>query len=493
MQLYAALLYNCHVKGFLNGTIFRGNSKVLCVPGLNCYSCPGAVGACPLGALQNAVAASGQRAPAYVLGILLLYGLLLGRTVCGWLCPVGLLQEVIYKLPTPKIRKSNVTRGLSMLKYFILAALVFAVPFWYSYQKLPLPAFCKYVCPAGTLGGAIPLLLHPGNRGMLNALGVLFTSKFVILVAILLLCVFLFRAFCRFLCPLGALYSLFSRVSVLGVKTDKAKCTHCSVCLNVCKLDVRYPGDRECVHCTECIDACPTGAISFKAGKFVLRGNEGIPEMKAEANNKAKPKLWKRCLLVGAMTLLLGAAFWAANRDRADAQNAPAASENTVETVTPAHVDESVPVGFDPGQRAQNFTAPLNGQEGTFELYACAGRPVVINFWATWCTPCCLELPAFDQIAREYADEVTVVCVHSDLITDDIEEYLASYDYAQLFALDETGDIIASFDGSLALPQTVVVDARGVITYNDMGSMTYDKLKGLVTEALSRQDGASEE
>ena len=83
IQLYAALLHNAHVKGFITGNIYTGQSKILCTPGFNCYSCPGAVGACPLGALQNAIASSGSRTPVYVLGILMLFGLILGRTICG--------------------------------------------------------------------------------------------------------------------------------------------------------------------------------------------------------------------------------------------------------------------------------------------------------------------------------------------------------------------------------------------------------------------------
>ena len=83
IQLYSFLLYNAHIKGFITGEIYTGNAKFLCVPGFNCYSCPGAVGACPLGALQNALAASGSRTPIYILGILLLFGITLGRTICG--------------------------------------------------------------------------------------------------------------------------------------------------------------------------------------------------------------------------------------------------------------------------------------------------------------------------------------------------------------------------------------------------------------------------
>ena len=128
IQLYAALLYNANIKGFISGEIFTGNVKYACLPGLNCYSCPGAVGACPLGSLQNALAASKTKLPTYIIGIILLYSIILGRTICGWLCPVGLLQEWLYKIKSPKVRKSNITRVLSYFKYVLLVTLVIVLP-----------------------------------------------------------------------------------------------------------------------------------------------------------------------------------------------------------------------------------------------------------------------------------------------------------------------------------------------------------------------------
>ena len=139
IQVYAALLYNAYVKGFIKGDIYTGGIKNFCVPGFNCYSCPGAIGACPLGALQNALASSDKRAPYYVLGILMLYGLILGRTICGWLCPLGLIQELFYKIPTPKVKKSRFTHALSYLKYVLLAVFVVIIPLAYSLQQYPVP------------------------------------------------------------------------------------------------------------------------------------------------------------------------------------------------------------------------------------------------------------------------------------------------------------------------------------------------------------------
>ena len=269
IQLYAALLYNANIKGFFNGQIYKGATKNLCVPGLNCYSCPGAIGACPLGALQNALSASDTRLPAYIFGIIILFGLLLGRTICGWLCPIGLGQELLYKIKTPKVKKSRFTRALSYLKYVLLTVLAVLVPFLFA-----VPGFCEYVCPAGTFEGGIGLLSNSANEGLLAILGSLFTWKFTLLVLIIIGSIFFFRFFCRFLCPLGALYGFFSRIALLGVKLDQNKCTDCGLCVSVCKMDIKKVGDHECIHCGACISACPAKAISWKGGKLFLRKNE---------------------------------------------------------------------------------------------------------------------------------------------------------------------------------------------------------------------------
>ena len=271
IQLYSALLHNAHLRGFMTGRIYMGAAKNMCAPGLNCYSCPGAVAACPLGAIQNALAASGHRAPWFVMGILMLFGLIAGRTICGWLCPMGLIQELLHRVPGSKIRKSPVTRALTGLKYVILAVFVIAIPLGYGLRHgLQIPAFCKYLCPAGTFEGAAALLANPVNDDMYPLLGLLFTRKAVVMLAIGLLCVFCHRAFCRFLCPLGALYGLFNRLSLIGVRVDESSCTGCGACIRHCEMDVRRVGDRECIQCARCMDVCAHGAISVKCGKATL-------------------------------------------------------------------------------------------------------------------------------------------------------------------------------------------------------------------------------
>lgn len=270
IQVYAALLTNANIKGFVTGRIYRGGTKNLCTPGLNCYSCPGAVAACPLGALQNALAKSNTSTPYFILGILGILGLMFGRTICGFFCPVGLGQELLHKIKTPKLKKSRYTRVLSYFKYVLLAVLVIAIPIIYQ----GIPAFCKFVCPAGTFGGAGALLANPNNADYFDMLGYLFSWKFVLLVVFVVGSIFIYRFFCRFFCPLGAIYGFFNKIALIGVKLDKEKCIECGLCLQTCQMDIKHVGDHECINCGACISVCPTKAISWKGSKIFLHNSE---------------------------------------------------------------------------------------------------------------------------------------------------------------------------------------------------------------------------
>lgn len=282
IQVYTALLYNAYIKGFAEGEIYTGVLKNACVPGLNCYSCPGAISACPLGSLQNAISASADRPAFYVIGIILLFGMFLGRVICGFLCPFGLIQELLHKIPVKKLKKNKITQKLTFIKYVILGIFVVVIPLFFGLRKQPLPAFCKYICPAGTLEGALMLMLHPDNADLRSLTGGIFYWKLAVLIAMVISCVFIFRAFCRFICPLGAIYSLFSKIALLGVRVDMNRCNNCGACVKTCQMDIKKVGDRECIQCGECIDVCPEKAITFKAGKLVLRGPD-IAHKEAES------------------------------------------------------------------------------------------------------------------------------------------------------------------------------------------------------------------
>lgn len=283
IQLYAALLVNANIKGYITGNIYTGKLKNLCSPGLNCYSCPGASFACPLGALQDSMAQSGDRAGFYIIGILALFGLTLARTICGFLCPVGLGQELLHKIKTPKLKKSRYTRVMSFLKYIILAVMVIAIPLIYH----GIPAFCKYICPAGTFEGAVGLLSNSNNTGFFAMLGNLFTWKFCLLVFFIVGSIFVYRFFCRFFCPLGAIYGFFNKWALIGVKLDESKCVDCGMCIQTCKMDIKHVGDHECINCGECVSVCPTQAISWKGSKIFVKGAQISPVPVAETASAA--------------------------------------------------------------------------------------------------------------------------------------------------------------------------------------------------------------
>ena len=266
-QSGAALLTNLHLPNFLKGGIYQGKGKAVCVPGLNCYSCPAASGACPIGSFQAVVGSSKFSFSYYITGFLILLGVLLGRFICGFLCPFGWFQELLHKIPTKKISTKKL-KPLTFIKYAVLLFMVVLMPMLITNDVgMGDPFFCKYICPQGVLEGAIPLAAV--NSGIRAALGALFSWKLGILVALILLSVFFYRPFCKWLCPLGAFYALLNKVSLFGMKVDKHKCVSCGKCAKACKMDVdvtKSPDHTECIRCGMCVRACPTNAVSFRYG-----------------------------------------------------------------------------------------------------------------------------------------------------------------------------------------------------------------------------------
>ncbi|MBQ9942571.1 MAG: 4Fe-4S binding protein [Christensenellaceae bacterium] len=263
-----AALSNGYAIGFAKGKIYQGPGKYLCLPGLNCYSCPGALGSCPMGSLQNAIAGKEGGFAFYVVGILLFFGVALGRFICGWLCPFGWVQDLLYKIPLLKKWKRKKLPGdkwLKWLKFAILAGFVILLPMLVlDVVGRGSPWFCKYICPSGTLFGGIPLIA--ANPPLQQVLGWLFTWKAALLIGLCLLSIWVYRPFCRYLCPLGAFYGVCNKVSLYGFKVDEHKCTDCGICKKVCKLDIpvnKIPNSIECIRCGDCRKACPEGAISL--------------------------------------------------------------------------------------------------------------------------------------------------------------------------------------------------------------------------------------
>ena len=287
IQAGATLLTNIHLPNFLKGGLYQGKGKAVCVPGLNCYSCPAASGACPIGSFQAVVGSSKFRFSYYITGFLILLGVLLGRVICGFLCPFGWFQELLHKIPTKKLSTKKL-KPLTYLKYVVLLVMVVLLPVLVTNQLgMGDPFFCKYLCPQGVLEGAIPLSM--ANAGIRAALGSLFTWKFIVLLTVIVLSIVFYRPFCKWLCPLGAFYALLNKVSLFQMQVDQSKCVSCGKCAKVCKMDVdvtKSPNHTECIRCGMCIRACPTDAVSFRygfgSGKQKSKNDQTTTEVKTE-------------------------------------------------------------------------------------------------------------------------------------------------------------------------------------------------------------------
>ncbi len=277
IQATAAALSNGYLRGFAEGRIFTGKSKYVCVPGLNCYSCPGALGSCPIGSLQATLGGRTYRFAFYVLGFLMIFGAVFGRFICGFLCPFGLVEDLIYKIPfVKKLKRLPGERFLRFLKYPILLLFVIILPMVVvDITGLGEPWFCKYICPAGTLEGGIPLVL--ANEGLRAAVGFLYAWKLAILAVIVFLSILIWRPFCRYICPLGAIYGIFNRFSLYRFRVDGEKCISCGKCQSACGLDIatwKNPNSADCVRCGDCRAACPTGAIETVRLANIMRGGK---------------------------------------------------------------------------------------------------------------------------------------------------------------------------------------------------------------------------
>lgn len=276
-QLLATAAADPFVSNFWTGSIYKGPAKQICTPGLNCYSCPAAAGACPIGSIQTVAAGNRLGISFYAYGFLIIMGALLGRIVCGFLCPFGFIQDLLHKIPVRKFDPhGRIDALMRYMKYLILISFVILLPLIVRDQfGLSKPFFCKYICPAGTIEAGIPVLLTNGSLRQLA--GVLFSWK--LLLAILLIggAMVIYRPFCKYICPLGAIYSLFNRVSLIQMYVDKGTCTGCGLCERSCLMNVKVTeniNSPECIRCGKCKAVCPVQAIKWKNGMVSL---ENVP------------------------------------------------------------------------------------------------------------------------------------------------------------------------------------------------------------------------
>ncbi|WDV45470.1 4Fe-4S binding protein [Clostridiaceae bacterium M8S5] len=270
IQILTLIGTNSYFRGFIDKTICKSNTKMVCVPFMNCYSCPGARFSCPIGSLQAVLGKRKKYFSFYIFGTLIMLGILFGRLICGFLCPFGFLQDMIYKIPSKKYKLHKIFK---YVKYPILLVTVIILPMFFTNDVgTGAPYFCKYICPVGTLEGGIFLVLI--NKSLQSIIGFLYFYKLSILIVILVLSVFMYRPFCKIFCPLAVIYGIFNKVSFYQITIDNDKCISCNECSRVCKMDINPKENQnsaECIRCGECITYCPTDALK---SSFSLKNNK---------------------------------------------------------------------------------------------------------------------------------------------------------------------------------------------------------------------------
>lgn len=237
-------------------------------PFLNCQACEMATGACPIGQTQQSLARGSL--PLLAAGSVLAAGALLGRWICGWLCPCGLVGDILDRASLRRFRPRQGWRwgGFVALGFVLLGGAAF-----FAFGVEGQAPFCTTFCAAGKVYGLLPYYATTAAPdvaaiGASDGLGVfLFHAA---LFALFLLAAILVsgRVFCRYLCPLGALFGLFHRFAFVRVVHRAEACNGCGRCLGRCPMaiDLADPGfltQSACIRCGRCVELCARGARAW--------------------------------------------------------------------------------------------------------------------------------------------------------------------------------------------------------------------------------------
>ncbi len=293
-QIISTLLHNSYFGFLFTGNLYTGYFKRFCGPGLNCYSCPAALFACPLGSIQQVMISLKilpwsilSQALIFTLSNILILSLFFGRFICGWLCPFGFFQDLLYKLPFVKKTFKLPFEAQRYFKHFFLLFFIFLLPALYINELgYGILWFCKYICPAGTFeAGYLNLILKPA---LMEKVGLIFLLKSLIFLGVALLCVIELRFFCKNLCPLGVIYGVFNKIGLFRLSWTKENCNLCTVCEKVCPMGLSIPADLnslECIRCLNCLSACPSKAIKLEKSLSYLPERYSIQYTIGELRN----------------------------------------------------------------------------------------------------------------------------------------------------------------------------------------------------------------
>jgi NAD-dependent dihydropyrimidine dehydrogenase PreA subunit len=174
------------------------------------------------------------------------------KIICGWACPMGALQELIYKLPIFKKIKS---KKLPFVLTNAVRAGIFTAMLLFLF---------------GVIGGKRGMVIyHYVNPFNLFNLEFELESILSAVIVILIFSFFTYRPFCQFVCPFGLVSWIAERISIFRIRIDKKKCTECGACIKACPLEAakgRVMGKlapADCFSCARCLNICPVDAVRY--------------------------------------------------------------------------------------------------------------------------------------------------------------------------------------------------------------------------------------
>ena len=177
------------------------------------------------------------------------FTMLLGRFFCGWMCAFGSMGEWLYALPRllkkKRLRKElQVDRYLKFIKYIVLTATVIFL--WTI--KINIPAISPWDAFA--------------QLPDFNSAIQLYAAGSAVLLLIIIGSIFIERFYCRYLCPLGAFFTIISRLRILKINKPTLKCGKCRICTSACPMGIplyKYEKVKtgECIGCARCVEVCP--------------------------------------------------------------------------------------------------------------------------------------------------------------------------------------------------------------------------------------------
>lgn len=420
-----------------------------------CYSCPWDVGACPLGIMEHGfidIQTSfwvGMSMLLYLFGFLSLMGLMLGRAFCGWVCPIGTLQDLSRKLGISKIvnnkLKPNVDSRWKHVKFLMLLAVPVTA---FLSQEL----FYTALCPVGGITGTLPTLTFYSSEWLL---GSGFPVKLTSMILFTILIILVTRGWCKYLCPVGAYLAPWNWVSSVGLVRNKETCKNCNVCDTACPMDIKQIGtqpDMECILCGRCVDSCKFGSLKLKVMPF---------------KNQKMAVLWVVLLLISGTMMAAGVML--GGYERTDEIN-------------------SIPclgcLALDPNVVNEWYVA--EGPQPTLVTDILPTQPVFLHYRTDVCSGCDEMEPHIAILEEAYGDEIEFIHINLDHAT--VEED-ASYDVYDFAGTSESRFGVPMFT-------TIIVEMNGTepeIIYNtqygssrDQGESKRIELEESLVDALAR-------